>query len=72
MWTLHHVNWYRILWWADGLESINAEDPSAAAAAAAHSPEWAGHAAAGKQTVTLLRKTCLSTKQQCTILSFSA
>ena len=37
MWTLHHVNWYWIIRWADRLKSIHLKR-----AGAAHSREWAG------------------------------
>lgn len=39
--------------------------------AVAESQEWAGHAAAGKQTAHPQGGTYLSAKQQCTMLSFS-
>lgn len=41
MWTLHHVNWYRTLWWADRLGSIPTEGPSGPAVPTQANPRGA-------------------------------
>lgn len=70
MWTLHHVNRYRILWWADSLESIQAERiPVQQQQHTAESGQVMLPQA--NRQVNLLGKTYLSTKQQCALLSFT-
>lgn len=54
-----------------GQTGINDGREAPSAAAAAQSGEWAGHAAAGEQTATLLGKTCLGAVRPRTILSSS-